>query len=438
MRFLGIGDYHSLGDMYVRLAESGHEVRVHVKEPEAHGIFAGINPRIDDWREQLDWIREAGMDGVIVFETATMGEIADGLRADGFNVIGGSEWGDRIEQDRAFGQSVMRDAGLATAPTFAFHDHNHAIDFVRSNPGRYVYKMADGVAASTRNYVGQLADGSDVIATLEMERDVRCGGAEVHFVLMKHLDGIEVGIGAYFNGEEFLHPCCIDWEHKRFFPGDLGELTGEMGTLVSYRGGEALFERTLARIAPGLRRARHCGYVNINTIVNEEGVWPLEFTSRFGYPGFAICDELHIDGWALLFRQMVRRDGLHFATHPGYALGVVLTVPPFPYEYGYAELSKGMPIFLGPELSARDRAHLHFGEVEMSTRGLVTSGSLGYIMVVTGRGARIEDAQADAYHRVRNVVIPNMRYRNDIGESMRVDGLDRLRALGLYPGNPGS
>ena len=429
MRFLGIGDYNSLGDMYWRLAEAGHDVRVHVEESEAHEIYAGMLHRIDDWRSQLDWIKDAGDDGIIIFETASMGESADALRRDGFHVVGGSAWSDRLERDRAFGQQVMREVGMQTAATHEFQDYAGALAFLRKNPARYVFKLSDGVSASTRNYVGEMQDGSDLVALIEMERNAQ-GNAAADFVLMEHLSGIEVGVGAYFDGHSFLQPACIDWEHKRFFPGDIGELTGEMGTVVSYRGSRRLFELTLAKLEPELRNARHCGYVNINTIVNDAGVWPLEFTCRFGYPGFAICDALHSEGWDRILTKMTRGGDRSIGTREGYAVGVVITVPPFPYEYGYAELSKGARIAFRERPDDGERRHLHYGEVALSETGLITSGSLGYIMVVTGTGLDIDSAQSAAYQRVRNVVVPNMRYRNDIGDKLKRSELTALRELG--------
>ena len=60
MRFLGIGDSCDLGALYMRLLAEGHEVKVHVALPICHGTLAGLVTRVDDWKSELGWIREAG------------------------------------------------------------------------------------------------------------------------------------------------------------------------------------------------------------------------------------------------------------------------------------------------------------------------------------------------------------------------------------------
>jgi phosphoribosylamine--glycine ligase len=112
---------------------------------------------------------------------------------------------------------------------------------------------------------------------------------------------------------------------------------------------------------------------------------------------------------------MVGRTRTTFETHPGYSVGVVLTVPSFPYSRGYADLGKGMPICFRDDLTSLDRESIHYGEVAFRNEQLVTSGTIGYIMVVTGLGDSVEQARRDVYGRVEKIVIPNCRYRNDIG-----------------------
>ena len=436
MKFLGVGQYNDLAAMYHGLAQRGHEVRVHVEDPACRDIFGGMLQRVDDWRAELDWLRAAGRDGVLLFESAVQGEEQDELRRDSFQVIGGSALGDRLEADRDFGQQVLRSSGLHTALSHSFSSYADAIAFLQRTGGRYVLKFNGADSPRTRNYIGELDDGADMLALLTMYRDHSPPGSAPGFVLMEHLQGVEVGVGAYFNGEDFLDTACIDFEHKRFFSGELGELTGEMGTIVSYRGAGRLFDAALAPLAGLLRDGGYCGYINVNLIANADGLWPLEFTSRFGYPGFAICEALHTEPWEAIFRRMLRRDSLYLGTRAGFAAGVVLTVPPFPYRHGYPELSKGLPICLRGGMDAGDRAALHFAEVALQDGQLVTSGASGYLGVATGVGANVREANAQALRVARQVVVPNLRYRKDIGE--RVDGgaLTQLHKLGWFAPGP--
>ena len=431
MRILGVGDYGCLASIYLRLADAGHEIKIHVAADVSKDTLSGLLTRVDDWIQELPWVKAAGRDGVIVFESAQSGQFQDALRAEGFNVIGGSAFGDRLESDRAFGQEVMRDLGMQTAAIHEFKNFQDGIAFLRLRPGRYVYKPSGNLAYAMESYVGQMESGED-LATVLLMQAARWAGAEApDFILMDYISGVEVGVGAYFNGEEFLKPACIDWEHKRFFAGDMGELTGEMGTLVSYGGADRIFDATLGRVAPLLARSGYCGYINVNTIVNEAGIWPLEFTSRFGYPGSAILGTLQSESWDVLFARMLSRESLRFTTHLGFAVGVVLTVPPFPYDETVPPSPRGLPILFRGSLSPEEQNNLHFSEVAMKEERLVTAGITGQVMVVTGRGDTAAAAKMRAYDLAAKVIVPNLRYRLDIADRFIAGDQTRLAALGL-------
>jgi phosphoribosylamine--glycine ligase len=429
MRFLGVTETCDLGSLYRRLIAEGHEVRISIDEEGARGTMAGLVPRTDDWRGELGWV---GREGIILFEAVSegYGALQDSLRRDGYGVIGGSAFGDRLENDRAFAQELLAGLGLKTAAVHRFDDAASGDAFLAAHPGRYVLKFSGPDFASSDNYVGQRPDGADVRAVLARRFAVR-GDPVASYILMEHVAGVEMGVGAYFDGDKFLAPACLDWEHKRFFAGDMGELTGEMGTVATYERSGRFFDLTLARIAPLLREHGHVGYVNLNTIVNEAGIWPLEFTCRFGYPGFAILEPLQDVGWGELFRAMAERSADSFPVRPGFSAGIVLTTPPFPYSRKQVDEPVGLPVLFDGELDEADRRNLHYGEVGLDGGRLVTSGLYGWTMVVTGVGPTVAAARDAAYERARRVFVPNARYRLDIGDRLIAGDYDKVAGLGL-------
>jgi phosphoribosylamine--glycine ligase len=331
---------------------------VAVSDPLAQGTLAGLVEIVADWRVELPWLNEAPDCGVILFESVSdgSGALQDDLRAEGFNVIGGSAYGDQLENDRAYAQQVLAELGFPAGHVWQFHDTDQALRFIEERPARYVLKYSGPEHSSSDNYLGQRPDGRDVAAMLKARAalGIKTGST---FILMEFIEGIEMGVGAYFNGDHFLTPACLDWEHKRFFTGDLGELTGEMGTVVTYERSETFFLATLAKMEPLLRAHGHVGYVNLNTIVNEQGIWPLEFCCRFGYPGYAILAPLQETSWADIFKAIAARTPATFKTRPGSCVGIVLTTPPFPYTRKQVDEPVGLPILfdddVDPSIMAR-------------------------------------------------------------------------------------
>ena len=425
MRILGLSQRLYLGDIHLALRREGHDVRVFASDPAPLRAFGGLLDPVEDWRAELDWV---GRDGVILVEGVRQGVLQDELRAQGYRVVGGSAYGDRLENDRDLGQAVLRDAGLPVARSRAFGSPADALAWLDANPGRHVLKHDDG-AHST--FVGEHATGADLAFQL---RRIPSG----RVLLMSRLDGVEVGVGAYFDGQRFLRPACIDFEHKRFFPGELGEMTGEMGTLASFDHAEPLFAHTLDRMAPAFRAAGHVGYVNLNLIVNEAGTWPLEFTCRIGNPGFAVLAALQSAGWGDLLARMAglsaALSGEAIPTRAGWSVAIVLSVPPFPGVAAQGAPEDDPPVFFHREPFGAELLHHHYVDMRRDRHGqLRVHRRSGHAMIVTGTGATVAAAQEAARARARNVVIPELRWRGDIGDRFAAGEGARLAALGWLP-----
>lgn len=421
LKFLCISRIGCIGDLCIQLQREGCVVKYFIEDRTEKEVSDGFVEKVDEWEKYKDWA------DVIVFDDSDFGSIAENLRKQGKAVIGGSSYTDRLEMDREFGQQEMRAAGLTTLPSWDFKTFDEAIQFVKSNPDRYVVKP-NGVAQAEKvlSFIGQEEDGLDILTILE---HYKAGWANKikSFQLQRYASGVEVAVGAYFNGKEFIQPCCINFEHKRLYNDEIGPTTGEMGTAMFWTEGGRLFDETLAKIKSRLAESGYVGYFDINCIANGRAIYPLECTSRFGMPTLSIQMEGMVTPVGEFLYGLASHQAPALKVKRGFQIGVVVAVPPFPFEdiktfRKYSEDS--VVIFKKPVKDG-----LWPADVKMVEGDWRLTGSSGYVMVVTGSGPTMEDARSVAYSRVRNVLVPNMFYRTDIGQRWGRDG-DLLRTWG--------
>ena len=305
-----------LASPYLRLAEDGDELETYIGYPLCRGTLAGLVNQVADWQTELQWLRAAGRDGGILSENvgAGRGELEDRLRNDGINVIGSSTYGARLEIDRAYAQRIFVSLGDRLPPF--------------SNSCKLQRRAASStnvLRATLSNRTGQMPRPLlAAIALLSMSRDsrVRPTIRRIKPNLDGIIDGIEMGVGAY--------------SMAKFPRAGLPRL-GAQGvfpvTLVNYRrdgdrchrfSQQEVFDLTLAKMLALLKENGYRGYINLNTMVNESGIWPLEFACRFGHPEYAILDPLQRSSWPDLFRLMLERNALRFATEPGSSEALLL------------------------------------------------------------------------------------------------------------------
>ena len=579
--------------MAYRALQENNEVKFFVQSETEKDVGDGFVEKVSAWDTLVDWAE------VVVFDDIGFGKVADKLRSEGKRVIGGSSYTDRLENEREFGQQELEKAGVSVLPNWNFSDFDEAIKFVQANPQRYVINPS-GRAQNEKEllFVGQEEDGNDVIDVLAHYKKNWSNKIRI-FQIQKYASGVEVGVGAFFNGKDFVTPININFEHKRLFPGDIGPSTGEMGcyddqtevltdggwklfkdvgysdrlctlnaatdsveynrpqALVCFghhkrlvrienreldlavtldhnmyaslpgangfafvkardlqpgtrirtdkpgtglaiaaqnaggllvqstitrttsaaaavvvavgpgdimaaeydgsvycatvknhimyvrRNGKAcwcgntamlwsqrnrIFDMTLAKMKDRLVEARYCGYIDINCIANSKTIYPLEFTSRFGYPTISIQMEGVTSEWGKFLHSMAGGEVSELRTKKGFQVGVVVALPPFPFndERTFKKYSEDAAILF----KKNNTDGVHLGEVKRSENDWRVAGRSGYCLVVTGSGPTMEDARNQAYARVSNIMIPNMFYRTDIGRRWTRDS-DLLQSSGF-------
>ena len=112
----------------------------------------------------------------------------------------------------------------------------------------------------------------------------------------------------------------------------------------------------------------------------------------------------------------------------GFQVGVRIVVPPFPYKDKQTFESSSKDAVILFKTASREGYHIE--DVRQENGEWLVTGTSGVVLIACGTGPTMKQAQRQAYNRVRNVMIPNMYYREDIGDRWSEEDSDRLHSWG--------
>jgi phosphoribosylamine--glycine ligase len=313
-------------------------------------------------------------------------------------------------------------------PFKEFKTFHHAIEYVQSNPNSYVIKPSGEIQDLKQLlFVGQEDDGADIIRVLKAY-EKSWGDKMGIFQLQRKVKGVEISVAAFFNGNTFLRPVNITFEHKKLFPKELGVSTGEMGTSMFWTEKSPIFDATLGKFEATLAKDHFVGHIDINCIVNSNGIYPLEFTSRLGFPQIHIQRAGILEPMGNMLLKIARGEKFKINTRTGFQVGAYIAVPPFPYEdkKTFNLFSKDAVVVLKKEM----KEGLHPMHLKMIKNEWLITGDTGLAVLVSGTGLTMRDAQRMMNNRIQNIIINNGYYRTDIGDRWFEDS-DKLMSWGL-------
>ncbi len=414
-----------------RIKEEGHHIYFYKqkgmekgREDTGKGIFNKEEITNDAW----EVINKTPKDKLIVIlDDNGEGDMADFLRNNGYMVIGGSAWADKIEYERSLGLDLMEQTGLDVPYEKNFLKIDDGIAFLKKEPedARYVFKPeGEEFAGSAKTYTAK--NRKDLIDYLTwIKEDCLSKHYTVSkFVLQEFVEGIEGDFEGWFNGKVFLEDTCVlDIEEKKSGDGNKGEAVGCMGNIVINFPKSRYFDKYIKPLEKKLAEVGYIGSISINNIfAKAEGnehkkkkyiagePYGIEYTPRMGW-------DAHLSELALIKYTGGKISDFYIALakHQQYKIPTYLA-------------ACGVRVYTGSiSLKKDDVAGRYFSfDEEVEPYLWLYSASktkAGYaiednpVMLVNTVSKSIQDAVDECYDILKeHVAVPDAYYRKEIGQ----------------------
>jgi phosphoribosylamine---glycine ligase len=415
----------------LRCIKVGHQVRYWLRPGNNTKIgegFPGLT-KIDNWVSSLKWADLVWCTGNDQFIPKL-----DYAKSQGVCVFAPSVRSTELEVKRAKGMKFLEKHGVDVPEYQQFTSLKDAEAHQRKHDERFVFKTLGDNEDKSLSYVGKTP--ADMVARLQRWQRLAMN-PKGPVMLQRFIEGVEFGVSRWVGSDGFIGLYNEHFEHKKLLSGDCGPNCGESGTVQKYADDSTLGEMILAPLEDAIIELGHLGDIAINCIIDSHGKpWPLEFTCRAGWPAMNIMLATHQGDPAEWMRDACKgRDTLKVTT--AIAAGVVVAQPDYPYSKLTKAETLDIPIY---GVTDKNRRFIAPQSVKMATLPQMVDGKVAetpmwatcgdYVAVVTGVGKSVRRACQLAYRVIEQLSIPNMIYRDDIGEKLEKE-LPLLQSQGF-------
>src|SRR5258706_2240131 len=284
----GDGAMHALG-----LRDEGHNVKLFTEEEEARDMYRGIFDSEKDYKPFIDWCNYA------FFANNRLDHIWEVIHKKK-PCYGGSTAGQNMEKDGPAMHKLIKSLGMKSPESLGVKTVAEVEKHLKEHKVKHVLKFTGGNCDSEDVYIAGYDDNRDLMRLSKRMETAKKKWDAIE--IEEKIEGIEAGCAGYFDGKKFAPGIEINFQHKPVAASENGQgigfLTGEMGTVLKIVDeSNDFFQRTLAKMIPYLKSIDYRGEIDLGFIINEEGDWFIEATTREGYPACTIQDELMRTPW---------------------------------------------------------------------------------------------------------------------------------------------
>jgi phosphoribosylamine---glycine ligase len=393
------GDGHGLA---VRLKQEGHDVKLWIREGAQDKIGSGL----------VDSANSYVYGQTVIADCTGFGSLLDKMRDQEATTFGGSSFADKLESDRAFAEEVMHRSDIDTPASVSaesWDDAAKAVERLATRSEKIVLKPEGSLSGVVPSYVA----ASEEEALLMLERmQKRHEGGKVELTIQEFVEGQDISTEGWFNGESWIEGMFNHTlEKKQLMNDDLGPSGGCTGNIVwPCDSKDPIVKHLLLNLTDVLQEHRYVGAIDVNCVVNDKGIYALEFTPRFGYDAFpTFLHTLFRDNFGSFVEDCARGADVRVELPSGFGAGVRLTIPPWPSSGQTKQVSiRG--------LEGNEDSFYPYG-VFLDGEELKSIGEDGSLGVISAFGGSISEAFARCYAIIAKLEVPNLQYRTDLAHT---------------------